>query len=126
MQTDPSVRHPVEKLAEEFVARFRRGERPAVDEYVARYPELAGEISQILNALALIEDLGRSDGDGELAASADQPLSQLGEFRIVREIGRGGMGIIYEAEQASLGRHVALKVLPSSLHNDATRLERFR
>jgi serine/threonine protein kinase/WD40 repeat protein len=51
---------------------------------------------------------------------------QLGDFRIVREIGRGGMGVVYEAEQISLGRHVALKVLPRHALLDPESVERFR
>jgi eukaryotic-like serine/threonine-protein kinase len=49
-----------------------------------------------------------------------------GEYRILREIGRGGMGIVYEAEQVSLGRHVALKVLPAHSLLDPQRLQRFQ
>ncbi len=50
----------------------------------------------------------------------------LGDFRIVREIGRGGMGIVYEAVQLSLGRRVALKVLPFAAALEPKHLQRFK
>ena len=49
----------------------------------------------------------------------------LGDFRIIREVGRGGMGVVYEAEQISLGRRVALKVLPFAATMDPKQLQRF-
>jgi serine/threonine protein kinase len=54
------------------------------------------------------------------------PDTVLGDFRIVREVGRGGMGVVYEAVQISLGRRVALKVLPSAFSLDSRRLQRFK
>ena len=54
------------------------------------------------------------------------PIGRLGDFRILRVLGRGGMGVVYEAIQESLGRHVALKVLPPHGRLDATQLARFR
>jgi WD40 repeat protein/serine/threonine protein kinase/tetratricopeptide (TPR) repeat protein len=54
------------------------------------------------------------------------PPTLLGDYRIIRELGRGGMGIVYEAEQVSLGRRVALKVLPQQLLRGEHAVERFR
>src|SRR5262245_63455112 len=105
-------RDPVERLAEEFVARHRRGECPSPAEYAERHPQWAQRIHALFPALLLMEqhrpgasDLSESSEDGGAAAA---PLEQLADYRILREIGRGGMAVVYEAEQVSLGRHVAL------------------
>ena len=56
----------------------------------------------------------------------EYPKTQIGEYRLIREIGRGGMGIVYEAEQVSLGRRVAVKVLPQGIFQDETAAARFQ
>ncbi len=117
-----------DELAEEFAERYRRGERPSVQEYVDRLPEMAEEIRAMFPALVEVE---QADGDARGEAfptprAVTPRLSQVGDYRILREIGRGGMGVVYEAEQISLGRRVALKVLPDHAVGDRKALERFR
>src|SRR3954451_16832196 len=132
MSDSSTDRDPIEKLADSFLARFRRGERPSVEEYAAKHPELADEIRELLPALVLLEQ-GKSavrsatgtNGGPNLMASGPAP-HQLGDYLILREIGRGGMGVVYESVQQSLGRHVALKVLPHQALVGSTQVERFR
>jgi WD40 repeat protein/serine/threonine protein kinase/Flp pilus assembly protein TadD len=119
------------ELAEEFLERYRQGQRPSLKEYIDRHPELAAEIKEVFPAMALMENIALADDSlagGDEASRGCQPpesLQQLGDYRILREVGRGGMGIVYEAEQVSLGRHVALKVLPRKMLVDATQKRRF-
>lgn len=128
MSDSDSERHPLDRLAEDFVSRRRRGETPSVSEYVRQHPDQADEIRDLFPALALIEQVRPESADGGSRSSGTpvEPLpEQLGDFRILREIGRGGMGIVYEAEQESLGRRVALKVLPEEASRNPRYLQRF-
>ena len=115
------------RLADEFAARYRAGERPPLQEYIDRYPELADDIRELFPAMVEIEQVreDHQEADAHAAAPPSPALQQLGDYRILREVGKGGMGIVYEAEQVSLGRHVALKVLPTSMLLDVRAKRRF-
>lgn len=123
------TRDPVEILAEEFLDRHRQGERPTIREYAEAHPEWSDRIRSLFPTLMMIEGLKSEtqspDGSGSAASDSEMP-SQLGDFHIQREIGRGGMGVVYLAEQHSLGRLVALKVLAPELMASPRTVERFR
>src|SRR5438477_7021623 len=128
---DPSSADPLGQIADEFVEAFRQGKRPSVEEFARRYPAHADAIRDMLPALVLMEKARSAEEDpGQRrpakASVAAAPLRQLGDYQILREVGRGGMGVVYEAQQLSLGRHVAIKVLPSHARLDPGQLGRFR
>ena len=119
----------LDRLAEEFAERSAQRRTPPLEEYTDRYPDLAVEILALFPALIKVEqaDEAHIDHEKEVTAPGSKTSpEQIGDFRIVGVIGRGGMGVVYEAEQVSLGRRVALKVLPRHASGDRTVLERFR
>jgi hypothetical protein len=129
LTADPALEDLVAGVADEFLERLERGERPEVEEYARRHPPIAQVLRQVLPALQLLRTptpAAASAPTAELFALAPPGHGQLGDFRILREIGRGGMGVVYEAEQVSLHRRVALKVLPGATALDARQIQRFQ
>jgi serine/threonine protein kinase len=126
MKVEESLESLVGQVADDFLRRQREGEHPEVEEYVARYPQAADLLRPVLASLQLLELSQPSGAFPAAPATPGQLTGTLGDFRIVREVGRGGMGVVYEAEQISLGRRVALKVLPFASTLDARQLQRFK
>jgi WD40 repeat protein/serine/threonine protein kinase len=104
------------ELLAEISDRLRRGERVLPGDYGAH----ADALSSLLPTLRRMTDLP-PDQSVPFAG-----LGQIGDFRLLREVSRGGMGVVYEAMQVSLGRRVALKILPAAAALDPRHLERFR
>jgi tetratricopeptide (TPR) repeat protein/serine/threonine protein kinase len=120
----------VVQALDEFLAAVEAGEKPDRQAFLAAHADIANDLARCLEGLAFIENAGLALQESALApaALAGPAVSALplGDFRVVREIGRGGMGIVYEAEQLSLGRRVALKVLPFASTLDPRQLQRFK
>ncbi len=111
----------VVEASRDYLKDLEAGRRPDRESYFRRYPELQEALTEVFDGLELAQMLqARPNVPRESLAEP------LGDFRIVREIGRGGMGVIYEAMQLSLGRKVALKVLPFAASLDARQRQRFQ
>ena len=113
----------VGKAVEEYFQRSERGERPQLAEFVEQYPEISDVLKSVIPALQAADE--PSNAPAKCAATTEHH-KQLGDFRILRQIGRGGMGIVYEAEQVSMNRRVALKVLPLAGLVDELKIRRFQ
>ncbi|MCA9150618.1 MAG: serine/threonine protein kinase, partial [Planctomycetales bacterium] len=121
----------IAKVVDEYADRVARGQTPNVEVLIADHPLLASTLRQVIRSLDVVHAVSihsqpsGSSGAG-LPFELNQSLAQMGDFQIIREIGRGGMGVVYEAKQLSLDRPVALKVLPLAASLDETRLKRFQ
>ncbi len=113
------------RLCEEFSERLCRGEQVDVEQFASRWPRFAAELRELLPTMQLMADIEQARVVSPDVSSWPASNEPLGDFRILREVGRGGMGIVYEAEQLSLRRHVALKVLPLAAVLDQRQLRRF-
>jgi serine/threonine protein kinase len=112
----------LDRLVAEY-ADLRAGDRaPPRAEFAAEHPEVRTELDRLL----AIMEAADGDGDGAPIPASPAEGERLGDFVLVRERGRGGMGVVYEARQIGVDRTVALKVLRSHLTLDARQVDRFR
>ncbi len=124
-QVDSRLDSAAALVVEELIDKLQAGDAD-VEAFIKARPEYAERLRRLLPALRVMADLSNSLEDGQRCVEGDAAeLGTLGDFHIVREIGRGGMGVVYEAEQISLRRRVALKALPLAATMDPRHLQRF-
>jgi len=122
--SDPAARDPVEELAEVFFERRREGEVLTVEQFVEEHDAWAEQLTALLPMLLQLEAVAQDVAPLRPVAGVAAGR-RLGQYRLVREVGRGGMGIVFEADDEKLGRRVALKLLPPQAGLDGQLLERF-
>jgi serine/threonine protein kinase len=135
-------------VLDEHLAALEAGTAASETELLARHPELADQLRECLASLQFLRQAGPSVGEvavpqplfgalnlfpRENISPSEEPSAHdpnrpgvLGDYRLGHEVGRGGMGVVYEAEQISLNRRVALKVLPFAAVLDSKQLRRFK
>jgi hypothetical protein len=118
----------IAELFEQYAASVERGEPACLESFFLEYPHLRSTMERMV---ADIDVLCRISTDRKIGASVDFDSGSvtkgtvLGDFEILREVGRGGMGIVYLARQQSLQRSVALKMLPFAAILDPNQIARF-
>ncbi|MEJ2111119.1 MAG: serine/threonine-protein kinase [Acidobacteriota bacterium] len=113
------------QLMEEFVSRIRRVESPDPEDYASRYPQLAERIRELFPTLTMLENAAGRKNTSQVRQEGLSAGMVIGAYYIRKEIGRGGMGIVYEAVRITDQKRVALKVLPLHSHLETKSLERF-
>ncbi len=114
---DPVDRQKAE-LIWNYVDRLNAGETLDLENIALEHPEIAPELIRQLEAF-------RDLTAGPAQSTDAQPLGALGDYQLLRQLGRGGMGVVYEAWQVSMNRRVALKVLPAGISADTKAVTRF-
>jgi eukaryotic-like serine/threonine-protein kinase len=124
-QDDPRVA----SVLAAYLAELEAGRRPSREKWLDEHREIAGKLGDWFDIVEFVHsaaESGYSNRSHRPSEDSLPPDTVLGEYRLVREIARGGMAVVYEAEQVSLGRRVALKVLAGTAALDPVKLQRFR
>jgi WD40 repeat protein/serine/threonine protein kinase len=114
------------RLLEACLAEIEAGRAIDLERLTADHPALARRLRACLAGLCAVEEEGATMARAVVAATPEPRRRRLGDYLLLHEVGRGGMGIVYEAEQLSLGRRVAVKVLPLAATLDPRHLQRFQ
>jgi serine/threonine protein kinase/Tfp pilus assembly protein PilF len=118
------------RILDDYLVAIEQGLPVTPEELLAKYPADAAQLRGYLSGLQLFHaaaGVAPQQAHGStIVGPLPQPMQTIGDYQLVREIGRGGMGVVYEAFQISLRRRVALKILPFTVANDAKQISRFK
>ena len=114
-----------EDLIESYLEMFRRGTAPEIAEFARLHPEYADRLTDLLPLMVKMEDCAADTRRDHAVSDGEFPDLSGSDYRLIRKIGTGGMGEVFEAMQISLDRKVAVKVLSPSLTSDPAQREQF-
>lgn len=119
-ESSVSPEERLDTIVSEYVLTVRDGSAPDVESIYAAHPDLAEQLRELLPLVARLERWGTAKEVECVRQSLPIhfPLEELGEYRLIRELGRGGMGVVFHAEHRFSSRAVALKLLPFRLGAD--------
>ena len=131
-QLTPDQKSRLTALLDDYLQALDEGMRPDASALAAENPDLAEALTAYISHLKALHNVAigfqnkADETPKRLAVGAVGNEKQLGDFLLHREIGRGGMGVVYEATQQSLGRRVALKLLPFAAVLNHRQIARFK
>ncbi len=128
MHSRLSREQSLEAIVADFTQAFRDGKQPVIADYLRKYPDQADELQELLSSVAMIEGLKQESDSTQARSREDRDalhIKQLGDYQLIRELGRGGMGVVFEAVHQSLGRRVAIKLMHPRHSSDEKYIARF-